>query len=161
MQRSVPNSLTTLPRRTVRRAFTLIEVLLVIVIIGMLATVLVVTIGGQQEGAAIDTTKVLVQKVAGGVTQYQLAMGRLPTEADGGLKALINRPADEEAGDKWRGPYATSSDLKDAWGADLNYEPLDAGAAVGGVKFKLWSNGPDQQANTEDDIKNWEDDAQS
>ena len=81
-----------------RRAFTLIEVLLVIVIIGMLATVLVVTIGGQQEGAAIDTTKIKVQKVATKVNEYQLAMGAFPTEADGGLKALVERPADEEAG---------------------------------------------------------------
>ncbi len=161
MQRFVPHRLASLPQRTARRAFTLIEVLLVIVIIGMLATVLVVTIGGQQEGAAIDTTKVLVQKVSGGVTQYQLAMGRLPTEADGGLNALINRPSDEEAAEKWRGPYASTSDLKDAWGNELKYEALEASEAIGGVKFKVWSVGPDQQDNTEDDIGNWDKNAQS
>lgn len=161
MIRSFSNSQASKRFAPVRRAFTLIEVLLVIVIIGMLATVLVVTIGGQQEGAAVDTTKVLVQKVAGGVLQYQMAVGRFPTEADGGLKALINKPADEEIAEKWRGPYVTSSDLKDAWGNDLNYEPMEAGETIGGVKFKVWSNGIDQQSSTEDDIGNWDKDAAS
>ena len=50
-------------KRNQLKGFTLIEVLLVIVIIGLLAGVLVVTIGGTREGAEIDTTKLLIQKM--------------------------------------------------------------------------------------------------
>ena len=50
-------------RNRVRRAFTLIEVLLVIVIIGMLATVLVFTVGGTQDQAAIDLIRLRKQEI--------------------------------------------------------------------------------------------------
>jgi general secretion pathway protein G len=136
--------------------FTLIEVLLVIVIIGMLATVLIVTVGGSSDGARIDTTKLSIQKIEGRVETYNLHTGRFPTEADGGLNALMTKPSDEKLAEKWRGPYAQETELQDAWGNKFNYEPLEAGTAVGGgKKFKIWSNGPDLQSNTADDIKNW------
>lgn len=144
------------PRRSRTAGFTLIEVLLVIVIIGMLATVLIVTVGGRTDGAKIDTTKLSLQKIQNRVEEINLHVGRYPTEADGGLDALVTKPSDEKLAEKWRGPYAQAAELNDAWGNKFNYEPLEAGTtAGGGVKFKIWSNGPDGQSNTEDDIKNW------
>jgi general secretion pathway protein G len=146
--------LRTAARRT--GGFTLIEVLLVIVIIGMLATVLIVTIGGRADGAKIDTTKLSLQKIEGRIDEYMLHIGRYPTEADGGLDALMNKPGDEKVAEKWRGPYVKSAELNDAWGNKFNYEPVEAGTTLGGgAKFKVWSNGPDSQSNTDDDIKNW------
>jgi len=145
-------------RRATRRAagFTLIEVLLVIVIIGMLATVLIVTIGGRADGAKIDTTKLSLQKIEGRIDEYMLHIGRYPTEADGGLNALKDQPADEKVKEKWRGPYVRDAELQDAWNNPFNYEPVEAGTVLGGgAKFKVWSNGPDGQSNTDDDIKNW------
>ncbi len=144
-------------RTASRRApgFTLIEVLLVIVIIGMLATVLIVTVGGSADGAKIDTTTLTIQKIEGRIETYALHVGHYPTEADGGLNALVVKPSDENAAKKWRGEYAQENELNDAWGTRLNYEPLEAGTVVGGKKFKIWSNGPDGQSNTADDIKNW------
>ncbi len=142
---------------THRQAFTLIEVLLVILIIGMLAAVLVVTIGGTQEGAKIDTTKLLIQKLDGKLKLYQTHIGHYPTESEGGLKALMVKPnfEDEKAGEKWRGPYAQQQELVDSWGNEIHYEPAEPGQQVApGVDFKLWSNGKDQQSNTQDDISN-------
>lgn len=151
--------------RSVQAAgFTLIEVLLVIVIIGMLAAVVVVTIGGQQEGAAIDTTKLKIQKLESQLAAYNLNIGHYPTEQEGGLEALIKKPTfeNDQKGEKWRGPYAADEDLNDAWGNKINYEAVQAGAEVsGGKKFKIWSNGPDQQSNTDDDIKNWSDESRA
>lgn len=147
---------TNMNTRRASRGFTLIEVLLVIVIIGMLATVLIVTVGGRADGAKIDTTKLSLQKLENRIEEFNLHAGRYPTEADGGLDGLSTKPSDEKVAEKWRGPYAQSAELLDAWGNKFNYEPMDAGtAAAGGKKFKLWSNGPDNQSNTEDDIKNW------
>lgn len=141
-----------------RKAFTLIEVLLVIMIIGMLATVLVVTIGGRREGAQAATTKLSVDKIAGKLEEYNIDVGHYPTESEGGLEALRVKPTfeDEKAGEKWRGPYVKSRELLDAWNNKFNYEPAGAGEEVApGVGFKLWSNGPDQQSNTSDDISNF------
>lgn len=149
-------SLNSSSRHPVRAGFTLIEVLLVIVIIGMLATVLIVTVGGSGDGARIDTTKLSLQKIESKIELYNLHTGRFPTEADGGIKALMVKPSDEKVAEKWRGPYVQDAELKDAWNNEFQYEPVEAGTALtGGKKFKLWSNGPDGQSSTEDDIKNW------
>jgi general secretion pathway protein G len=145
------------------RAFTLIEVLLVILIIGMLAGVVVVTISGTSEGARVDTTRLKVQKVGNKVEEYYIHVGHYPTESEGGIEALRTRPSfdDEKTAEKWRGPYVKSQELTDAWNNKLNYEPADAGGEVApGVKFKLWSNGPDGQSNTADDITNFKDEAE-
>lgn len=150
------NTTTIRPPRRDRRGFTLIEVLLVIVILGMLATVLVVTIGGTQDKAKIDLTQAQVHTLAGKIEQYHLDLGQYP-EA---LKGLVERPADEEQAEKWAGPYVQSSQLKDQWGAEYQYEVSQQGDTLpGGAKFKLWSNGPDGQSNTEDDITNLTEDA--
>ena len=72
------------------KAFTLLEVLLVIVIIGMLATVLIFTIGGTQEQAKIDTTRLTIKKIENKLEEYNLRMGHFPNEAEGNLKALAD-----------------------------------------------------------------------
>jgi len=139
------------------KGFTLVEVLLVIAIIGILATVLVVTIGGTREGAQIDVTKANIKKIAGKVETYALQVGHYPTEAEGGLDALVTRPNFDEEGmeEKWRGPYAQEKELMDGWQRKLNYEVADAGSEFApGVRFKLWSNGPDGVSNNEDDLTN-------
>lgn len=137
------------------RGFTLVEVLLVIAIIGVLATVMVVTIGGQGENAKKKLADILVKKVAAKVEQYASDMGSYPTESEGGLNALMSRPTtgDELQTEKWAGPYISAEDTTDPWGSPLNYEGLQAGTeSASGVRFKLWSNGPDKQSNTADDI---------
>ena len=147
-------------RNANNRGFTLIEVLLVILIIGMLAAVLVVTIGGTREGAQVDTTKLMIDKISGKIEQYNLDVGHYPTESEGGLQALRSKPnfSDEKAAERWRGPYVQSRELVDAWGKPLNYEPGEPGATTAtGARFKLWSNGPDGQSNTADDISNDQD----
>ena len=135
--------------------FTLIEVLLVIMIIGMLATVLVVTIGGRRESAQINTTKLTVDKIAGKIEEYNIDVGHYPTESEGNLEALRVKPSDEKVGEKWHGPYVKSRELLDSWNNKLNYEPTAATEGHTSVKFKLCSNGPDQQSNTADDITNY------
>lgn len=151
-------------RRKSVPGFTLIEVLLVIVIIGMLATVLIVTIGGTREQARIDITQLTIQKIVGKIEQYNMRIGHYPTEAEGGLKALYIQPQypDEKTAERWRKPFVKEKELKDAWDNVLNYETVDAGGqAPAGVEFKLWSNGPDKQSNTQDDIRNWSDEVNS
>src|SRR3954467_9563756 len=87
--------------------FTLIEILLVIVIILMLAGALVVFVLPQQEGAEKNTTKLMLNQVSTALDTYRLNLGHYPTEQEGGLEALSQKPTfeNERLGEKWQGPY--------------------------------------------------------
>ena len=139
-----------------RRGFTLLEVLLVIFILGLLATVGIVAYSGIREGAKIDTTKLKLKEIQTALDTFNLQIGRYPT-AEEGLKVLLSKPEDEKEAEKWRAPYL-KEEPKDAWGREYHYEPVEAGAVEGATKaYKLWSDGPDGQSETDDDIKSWSD----
>tara|TARA_B000000441_G_C21703665_1_gene327660 strand:- start:24 stop:248 length:225 start_codon:yes stop_codon:yes gene_type:complete len=67
-------------RKSRKGAFTLIEILLVLVIIGLVATAVVVNLIPQQEGAERNTAKILVDNVRSSLDTYRLNIGRYPTE---------------------------------------------------------------------------------
>jgi general secretion pathway protein G len=138
--------------------FTLIEILLVIVIILLLASALVVFVLPQQEGAEKNTTKLLLSQVASALDTYRLNLGRYPTEQEGGLNALLEKPNYENPrlGEKWQGPYVKpGTRLDDPWGHKIRYEVVDRAAdeKKSGPPYKLYSVGPDGQPDTEDDIR--------
>ena len=141
-----------------RRGFTLIEIMLVLAILVGLSTLAVYTLGGRQDKANIDMTKIRIKKVISYLTEYKLALQHYPTEDEGGLQALVTAPKfdDEKLTQKWGGPYAGKAELKDAWDNDLKYEIAEDDA---GKKIPhLTSNGADGQEGTDDDIKSWSED---
>ena len=134
--------------RRARRGFTLIEVLLVIVIIGMLATVLIFTVGGRTDVARVDTTRLTLQKISQRVEEFYSRTGAYPPD----LNALVTKPADEKLAKNWY-QMAQEAELNDAWGNKLEYEVMESGTqAESGLRYKLSSKGADGQAGTEDDI---------
>ena len=139
--------------------FTLIEILLVIVIILLLAGALVVFVLPQQKGAERNTTKLMISQVATALDTYRLNLGHYPNEQEGGLDALLKKPAfeNEKLNDKWQGPYLKpGTTLDDPWAHKLRYELVDTtaeGEKKGGLPYKLFSVGPDGQPDTDDDIK--------
>jgi len=134
--------------------FTLIEVLMVIVILGMLATVAIVSLRGTREGAKEDTTRRLLEQVANALDTFETHMTRYPTQEEG-LKVLLNKDSldDEEQAKKWRGPYLKKTP-KDAWDNELSYELLEeaGGEDKTSNPYKLYSKGKDGDEGTEDDI---------
>lgn len=151
-------------RRNLRRAagFTLIEILLVIVILLLLASALVVFLLPQQEGAEKNTTKLLLNQVSTALDTYRLNLGRYPSEQDGGLNALTTKPnfENQRLGEKWQGPYLKpGTRLEDPWGYTIRYEVVDKTMSTteetqqSGPPYKLFSVGPDGQADTDDDVK--------
>jgi general secretion pathway protein G len=142
-----------------RAAFTLIEVLLVIVILATLATIVVVTLWPKREEANIGMTKTKIEKVMGNLEEYANKFQKYPTEEQGGLKALITKPAYDkpELDALWREFCSSADDLKDTWGNDLRYklEAVQSGNTTKEVP-RVWSVGPNgQDENGEaDDIKN-------
>lgn len=137
--------------RAMRRAFTLLEVLMVIVILGVLAALLVPQFTGTREKAMINATRIQIEGMANDLERFKLDCGRYPTTEEG-LLALVEKPDDEEIADKWAGPYLKKVP-KDAWGHDLHYE---CPGQYNEDSYDLSSDGPDGQPDTEDDITNWE-----
>jgi len=146
----------TLKKRTgIRAGFTLIEILLVILILAMLAGVAIMTFSGTQEGAKIDTTKLKINEIEKALDTYNMHVGHYPTEEEGNLEALIKKPSDEKVAKKWRGPYI-KQEPKDAWDKVFHYKREDSESSEDlNLKYKLWSEGPDEQNETDDDIKSW------
>ncbi len=132
-----------------RKAFTLMEVLLAIAMISMLAFLVVsnldnVMTGGQTKIAQTTVT----DSFATPLMSFKLAVGRYPTTEEG-LNALLTAPDSLE--NRWKGPYVRNIPL-DPWGNAYQYKFPAAKSKDG---YDLWSNGPDGQSETEDDIGNW------
>jgi general secretion pathway protein G len=99
--------------RSLRRGFTLIEVLVVIVVIAILAT-LVAPIVFRNVGAAKDATaRSQIEMLGAALDAYQLDTGRYPG-TDQGLAALWERP-DTGSTSTWRGPYLRKPVPLDPW----------------------------------------------
>jgi general secretion pathway protein G len=135
-----------------RRAFTLLEILVVLAILGLLATLAIANLDKLFGDARKDTASMFVkQSLRLPLQTYQLQMGSYPTTAEG-LNALVTAPANKAG--SWRGPYVVEEAgiPLDPWKQPYQYR-------FPGVKNKngydLWSKGPDGQDGTEDDIGNW------
>lgn len=134
-----------------RAAFTLIELIVVMTIIGILALAIVPRFMGRVGGAKQAVTQQKVQVLEQKVLEFQADTGRFPTNAEG-LRALIQAPAD--VSDKWQGPYVKDKDILDPWGAEILYRYPGRRNA----DFDIFSYGADKQEGGEDenaDVGNW------
>ncbi len=134
------------------RAFTLIEVLLVIGILVVLAGVAVVVYTNVKPSADKKATLVKVNNTENAVGLFFQALNRYPTE-DEGLSVLVKAPDDEDDAERWKeggGPWLDEVPT-DPWGEELQYEYIEA--TDGGVaSFRVYSLGPDKEEGTDDDI---------
>lgn len=121
-----------------RSAFTLIEVLLVVAILGILATVVVVNFAGKQKGAMIKATRASIANVCSAIDMYELDTGRFPPD----LQSLIKN----DGAPAWKGPYIKGGLPADAWGVTFQY------TLKGEKDYEVRSAGPDTQMNNDDDI---------
>jgi general secretion pathway protein G len=126
-----------MPRLKRAAGFTLIEVMVVIVILGVLAALIVPNVMGRGEKAKVDTTAITLKGVAGALDQYKLDNSRYPSMQDGGLEALVTQP---ESAKNWMpGGYVKGGYPKDSWENDIQYiAPGSDGRA-----FDLYSFGAD------------------
>ena len=143
-------------RRSMRpggRAFTLLEVLMVVVIIGLLAAFVAPQFFGAGEKAKESLCLATVDSgFANALDVYRMAMGDYPRTDDGGLKLLLEAPQDEKLAKKWAGPYLKVKDLTDPWGHEYIYQYPGKYNDKG---YDLSSPGRDGQEGNDDDIVNW------
>jgi len=125
------------------RAFTLVEVLLVIVIIGVLAGTLVTRLSGRTQDARLARTQADISGLSLALDLFEQDVGRYPTTEEG-LYALMANPG--ESG--WKGPYLKTGLKPDPWETPYVY----AGDTPEVGFYALSSAGPDRQVGTEDDV---------
>jgi len=132
-------------RRNRRRGFTLMEVLLVLAILVVLGSMVTVGYMQIQRNANKDAAKGQIGLLENAIDLYSLNVGTCPTTQQG-LLALREAPSDLKNVAKWAGPYLKEELPIDPWGQPYQYEQISAD------EFKIWSNGPDGQQGSEDDI---------
>ena len=130
-----------------REGFTLMEVLLVLMILVVLASIAVNIFGGTQDQALKDAAKGEVGVIKSAVNLYKFHTKNYP----GSLKDLNDKPSDAKAAERWHGPYLDKAPM-DAW--DHEYK-IAAPGKHNTESFDVWSIGPDGQDGTADDIGNW------
>jgi general secretion pathway protein G len=142
-----------------RRAFTLIELMLVIAILLVLGTVSVTAYMRVKAGADKNSAKLMVDGAVNAVRLYQIALSKYPTN-DEGLQALITVPDDEKEAQKWRdggGPFLTDARIPvDPWNNELKYAVREGADSDLGPPYRVFSYGPDGQEGTDDDISSYE-----
>ena len=129
--------------------FTLLEIMLVVIIIGVLITLGVTMTGGRIQEAKVVRAQGDLERLKTGLLMYNSASRTYPT-TEQGLKALLTKP---EGARNWRPQVESASELLDPWGKDYIYvQP----GTHNPQSFDVYSPGPDMIPNTADDIGNWE-----
>jgi general secretion pathway protein G len=123
-----------LNRRQSRSAFTLMEVLLVLVILVILGSIVGVAINSSRKKAFANAAAVQIKSLKGPLENYNLDIGSYPSTQQS-LQALRAAPPDLANPAKWSGPYLSSELEPDPWGNPYQYE----GA---GAQYRIWSFGP-------------------
>ena len=131
------------------RGFTLIEIMVVVVIIGLLAAFIVPQVMGRVDEARVTKVKGDVQMLETAISMYRLDTARYPTTAQG-LAALVTKPEDPNLRN-WKPGGYLSRVSKDPWGNEYSYE---CPGRMNPTSYDLISPGPDGKIGSEDDIAN-------
>ncbi len=124
--------------------FTLLELLVVIVIIGLLIGLVAPAALRQLGGARVSITKQSIERLGSILDMYKLDVGSYPSTSDG-LEALVVRPADA---DNWNGPYLKADNgLLDPWRHPYIYR---SPSQRSGHDYDICSLGPNGQQGNDD-----------
>lgn len=132
-------------------AFTLIELMVVVIILGILAATIIPQFIGTTYDAKVSAAKSNIAELQSAVERFYIHMDRYPT-SDEGLKVLIEAPADGAG--KWRGPYIQQL-RADPWGHPYEYRYPGTHHPA---SYDIWSRGADGADGGEGqnvDIGNW------
>ncbi|MBI3617244.1 MAG: type II secretion system major pseudopilin GspG [Candidatus Omnitrophica bacterium] len=135
-----------------KTAFTLIEIMLVVIIIGILAAMVIPNMAGRSEQARVAAAHADIDANLGtALDLYELDNGQYPT-TEQGLKALLVKPSSSPVPTNWHGPYLKKKRIPvDPWGREYKYT---APGINNTEEFDLSSYGPDG-VESQDDIVNW------
>jgi len=137
-------------RRRRQAGFTLIEIMVVMVIIGLLMALVGPNLIGRSEKAKSQAAAMQIERLGTVLDTFRLDIGRYPTTQEG-LQALVTRPSGLE---RWDGPYLNKGVPKDPW--DRPYVYRSPGES--GRPYDIYSLGADGAPGGQDqnrDITSW------
>jgi len=134
--------------RSTGKAFTLVEMLLVLVILATLAAIVVPKLAGRSEQAKVTAAQTQISAFETALDAFEVDNSYYPSGKDG-LIDLIEEPRDAK---NWRGPYLRQGIPTDPWGNEYIYEYPGKQNDKG---YDLMSMGPDGRVGGGDDIVNW------
>ncbi|MBT4740891.1 MAG: type II secretion system major pseudopilin GspG [Rhodospirillaceae bacterium] len=101
--------------------FTLLEMLVVLVIIGLVASLVGPQLLGRVDSSRVTAADTQIRMLKGALDTLRLDVGRYPT-AEEGLALLMTAPSDERTRRKWQGPYLAEAVPLDPWGTEYRYK---------------------------------------
>ena len=134
--------------------FTLIEILVVLLILGILATYVGVKVFHHPEQARRTQARIQIEAFESALKTYRMHTGRFPT-TEQGLESLISKPETGEIPENWQGPYLESTTVpKDPWGNDYAYR--SPGDEERPYEIESYGNdGEDAGEGDDADIESW------
>jgi general secretion pathway protein G len=140
-----------------RKAFTLVEVLLVLAIIAAIAAMVIPNLLGTQQKALVKRTQTDIKALENTIKMYAIDNdGQYPEGSTEDVLAILLSTEDAKTG-KTRPSYLENIPY-DPWDNSLQYEyPATGNKQTASGKPAIWSFGPDKQDGTDDDINNWDD----
>ena len=135
-----------------RSAFTLIEIMLVVIILGVLVAMVAPKLFGRDKEARLAAARADIESnLATALDLYELDNGHYPT-TEQGLIALIERPTSAPEPSNWNGSYLKRKRLPvDPWKTEYQYV---SPGVHNKDEYDLFSYGPDK-VESDDDIVNW------
>jgi general secretion pathway protein G len=132
--------------RRSEKGFSLIELIVVLVILGLLAAVVAPNVYKKLAKGKDQIAKIQITDIEGAIQLFSFDMGRNPDSAEG-LESLMRNPGNADA---WKGPYLAKALPFDPWGRPYVYRSPGTHG-----DFDLFSSGADGTEGNEDDICSW------
>jgi general secretion pathway protein G len=141
-----------MPRSTYlrrRQAFTLVEMLLVLVILAVLAAIVIPKFAGRSQQAKVTAAQSQISSMELALDAFEVDTGFYP-QGNAGLNALVDEPTNTQ---NWKGPYLKKGIPADPWGNPYVYNYPGKNNPKG---YDLMSMGPDGRVGGDDDLTNWD-----